>query len=410
MSRAHRDQEHLQQLNQLLGQLRSNPFYRDRLPQCIESLREFREKVGFTTKDEIVQDCRTHPPFGSNLTYPVQSYTRFCQSSGTTSGPLPTIDTPESWASMLEVWEAVFANAKVSTDQTVFFAFSFGPFLGFWTAFDAAVKRGNLSIPGGGLSSEARLQVMARYNAEVLCCTPTYAIRLGEVLAEQPDELRDAIQIRSILVAGEPGGSIPATRKRIEALWPQARIWDHHGMTEVGPVTYQSAAQPLSLLVHEGAFFAEILDPSNQEVAEGEEGELLLTTLHRIARPLVRYRTGDVVRKTWHRDQLCLEGGILGRTDDMTIVRGVNIYPAAIERVVRAFDQVAEYQVIETFRDSMAELEVVIEPHSSGDQSELVEQVERELNSAFSLRIPVRLAEPGDLPRFEFKSKRWVRA
>ncbi len=403
--------ELLEKLQFLLNELSSNPFYRDRLPRSIEDLEDFRQKVGFTTKNEIVQDCRDHPPFGSNLTYPLGQYTRFCQSSGTTAGPLPSLDTPESWGSLLDVWDQVYEHSGVTTDQSIFFAFSFGPFLGFWTAFDAATRRGNLSIPGGGLSSEARIQTMARYGADVLCCTPTYAIRLGEVLSEQPRELRDAIRIRRILVAGEPGGSIPATRAKIEKLWPGAKVWDHHGMTEVGPVSYQVAGAMESLMVHEDAFFAEVIDPETQrEVEDGQQGELILTTLNRIAKPLVRYRTGDLVCKRRINGQLCLEGGILGRVDDMTIVRGVNIYPSAIERIVRQFDDAVEFQVIETVRDSMAELLLVIEPAPGADGPVLAEKMAGELNTAFSLRIPVKLAKEGELPRHEFKSNRWIRS
>ncbi len=402
---------YLDKLRHLLAELASNPFYRGRLPRDVASLDEFRENVGFTTKDDIVADCRDHPPYGTNLTYPIERYCRFCQSSGSTAGPLPTLDTPESWDSMLDVWDEVYRHAGVERGQTVFFAFSFGPFLGFWTAFEAATRRGNIAIPGGGLSSQGRLKLLARYGAQALCCTPTYAIRLGEVLADEPAQIRDSIRIRRILVAGEPGGSIPATRARIEALWPGAKVWDHHGMTEVGPVSYQIAEKPECLLVHEDAFFAEVLDSASlTEVDEGNDGELVLTTLNRIARPLVRFRTGDVVHKSRHRGQLCLEGGILGRADDMTIVRGVNIYPAEVERIVRQFDEVVEFQVIETTRDAMAELEVVIEPKTAEAGRDLAENVQNALANAFSLRIPVKLAEAGELPRFEFKSQRWVKA
>lgn len=401
----------LEKLQFLLNELNSNPFYRDRLPKTVQSLAEFRENIGFTTKEEIVQDCRDSPPFGTNLTYPNERYPRFCQSSGTTAGPLPSLDTPESWASMLDIWDQVFEHAGVSPNQKIFFAFSFGPFLGFWTAFDAATRRGNLSIPGGGLSSEARIQTMARYGTDVLCCTPTYAIRLGEVLSEQPSEIQDSIKVRQILVAGEPGGSIPATCDRIESLWPGAEVWDHHGMTEVGPVSYQIANHRENLIVHEDAFFAEIIDPATGlEVDEGNQGELILTTLNRIAKPLVRYRTGDLVCKTHLDGKLCLAGGILGRVDDMTIVRGVNVYPSAIERIVRQFDEVVEFQVIETVRDSMAELLLKIEPTCEASDSDLAEKIASELNTSFSLRIPVQLVSPGTLPRHEFKAKRWIRA
>jgi len=406
----------LAKLRHLLGELEAgNAFYQPLLREAGLSASSTREeylaRMPFTTKTQITEDIAANPPYGTNLTYPLQAYSRLCQSSGTASGPLPTLDTTESWNALLDVWDQVYEAAGVNSDATIFFAFSFGPFLGFWTAFESATRRGNISIPGGGLGSLARLETMARYEATVVCCTPTYAIRLGEVLAEQSQELRDRIRINKILVAGEPGGSIPATRARIESLWPGAKVWDHHGMTEVGPVTYEHGSKPGSLLVMEDAFIAEILHPETlEEVAEGEEGELILTTLSRVARPLLRYRTGDLVKKSYHEGQLCLEGGILGRIDDMVVIRGVNVYPAALEKVIRQFDEVAEFQVDQWERDHMAELEVQIEPVAEKDlQGDLAERIEVALANAFALRIPVRMADPGSLPRFEFKSKRWIK-
>ncbi|MEZ5432485.1 MAG: hypothetical protein R3F31_15155 [Verrucomicrobiales bacterium] len=137
----------------------------------------------FTTKMDLVWDREEHPPYGSNLTFPIGRYSRYCQSSGTASAPLPTLDTPESWSAMLDCWDRVYDAAGVGSDDVLFFAFSFGPFLGFWTAFECALRRGSRSIPGGGLSSEARLQAMQLNAATVLCCTPTYALRLGEILS-----------------------------------------------------------------------------------------------------------------------------------------------------------------------------------------------------------------------------------
>lgn len=395
--------------------LEGNAFYRPRLQAAglteASSVEDYLSRMPLTTKQQIAEDVSAYPPYGTNLTYPLEQYSRLCQSSGTASGPLPTLDTKESWEALLDVWDQVYAAAGVATNAPIFFAFSFGPFLGFWTAFEAATRRGNIAIPGGGLSSLARLQTMARYRATVLCCTPTYAIRLGEVLASQDAALRDQIRIQKILVAGEPGGSIPATREHIESLWPGAQVWDHHGMTEVGPVTYESTAQRFSLMVVEESFIAEVINPKTlREVPEGSEGELVLTTLDRVARPLLRYRTGDLVRKTYHEDTLCLEGGILGRIDDMVVIRGVNVYPSALEKVIREFPEVAEFQVDLWQKEFMAELEVQIEPreekYMSGD---LADRIEVALGNAFALRIPVRLVSPDSLPRYEFKSKRWIK-
>jgi phenylacetate-CoA ligase len=412
----------LERLRFLLGELRqNNAFYRPKLEAAgldggVESLEAFCAAMAFTTKMDLVWDREEHPPYGSNLTYPRDRYCRYHQSSGTTSEPMAYIDTEESWNAMLDTWERVFEAARIAPDEAIFFAFSFGPFLGFWTAFDAAVRRGNLSIPGGGFSSASRIETMRANGATALCCTPTYAIRLGEILRESGGE---PLPVRKIIVAGEPGGSIPETRARIEELWNGAKVFDHHGMTEVGPVSFEDPSREMCLCIAEEAFLAEVIDAETQkEVAEGETGELVLTTLTRTAAPLLRYRTGDLVRKGYAdladgsgEAVLALEGGILGRLDEMVVIRGVNIYPTAIEKVIRGISEVAEYQVTQTTRDSMAELKVSVEavPEAAAPDK-LVSQVEAAFDKAFALRIPVSLVEAGSLPRFEFKSKRWIRS
>src|SRR5206468_2470798 len=246
-------------------------------------------------------------------------------------------------------WMEIFRAAGVRTGDRVFFAFSFGPFIGFWLAFESAARLGCLCLPGGGLSSAARLRVMMDNGATVLCCTPTYALRLGEAAREEKLDL-SASRVKTIIVAGEPGGSILATRARIESLWAGAQVFDHHGMTEVGPVTYECPARAGVLHVIESAYLAEILDPgTGAPVQPGDSGELVLTNFGRAGSPLLRYRTGDVVRACpdticeCGRSELALEGGILGRIDDMVVVRGVNVYPSAVEEILRAHGGVAEY-------------------------------------------------------------------
>jgi phenylacetate-CoA ligase len=316
------------------------------------------------------------------------------------------IDTPQSWEAMLECWRFVYRGAELKAgEDRLFFAFSFGPFLGFWTAFEAAASD-YLVIPGGGLSSQARLETMARYQATALCCTPTYALRLGESIGAASGVTLDQLAVSKVIVAGEPGGSIPAVRERIEKLW-NARVFDHHGMTEVGPVSFETTDAPSLLQVIEEAYLAEVIDAEGREVADGECGELVLTTLNRTACPLIRYRTGDWVRKRRINDRLCLEGGVLGRVDEMVVIRGVNIYPSAVERVVRQFVGIAEFQIEQRKVDAMDELElrIELEPDAAPD---LVKQLENKLRDTFSMRIPVRLVD--SLPRFEFKAKRWMKA
>ncbi|MDQ3813110.1 MAG: AMP-binding protein [Armatimonadota bacterium] len=412
----------LARLRTLLQELiPANPFYARKLATAnltpeIASLEEFSRRVPFTTKQEIVEDHRAHPPYGSNLTYPLECYTRFNQTSATTGLPLRWLDTTESWNWMLDCWDEVYEAAGVRRGDRIYFAFSFGPFLGFWTAFEAGTRRGCLCVPGGGLSSVARVQAIIDNGISILCCTPTYAIRLAEVALSGNIDLTLA-KVKTIIVAGEPGGSILATRAHIANLWPGARVFDHHGMTEIGPVTYECPQRPGVLHVIESAYYPEIIDPySRQPVAPGGTGELILTNLGRWGSPLLRYRTGDVVRRAaanpcaCGRYDLALEGGILGRTDDMVVVRGVNIFPGAVEDVLRTCPEVAEYRVeIRTYQ-ALPELSIQIEPvPGCVDVAGLVHQLESVLRSTFALRIPVTAVPAGTLPRFEMKARRWVK-
>ena len=412
----------LARLRVLLGALLAgNRFYGPKLRQAglseeVPTLDAFRSSMPFTRKAELVEDQRRHPPYGSNLTYRMDRYTRFSRTSATTGRPMYWLDTPESWQWMLDNWDRVFAAAGVSSRDRVFFAFSFGPFLGFWTAFEAASQRGCLCIPGGGMSSLARLEAILENEVSVLCCTPTYALRLGEVAAEEGIDLSRG-SVRTILVAGEPGGSIGATVAAIERLWPKGRVVDHHGMTETGPVSYGCPREPHRLHVMESGYIAEVIDPGgNRPVAPGEIGELVLTTLGRTGSPLLRYRTGDLVRPSRSQPGGCggcelgLEGGILGRSDDMVVVRGVNLYPGAVEAVIRRCREVAEYRVEVDMRGSLCELKVQAEVScGSVDRPKLERQLETELRSAFALRIPVSIVAAGTLPRPDFKANRWVR-
>jgi phenylacetate-CoA ligase len=300
----------------------------------------------------------------------------------------------------------------VSAADRIFFAFSFGPFIGFWLAFEAGEALGALSIPGGGLSSAARLRAIFTHGANVLCCTPTYALRLAEVAKEEGIDLAKS-PVSTIVVAGEPGGSIPATRARLEEAWPGAKVFDHHGMTEVGPVTYQCPAQAGVLHVLEEAYLPEIIDPETAEpVAAGGTGELVLTTLGRHGSPLIRYRTGDLVTaaespcRCGHLD-LALHGGILGRADDMVVVRGVNVYPSAVEEILRSAGGVAEYRVRISRNDALVEMSVEVEPDGEDDNG-LPKRLANLFQESLALRVPVKIVEPGALPRFELKAKRWM--
>lgn len=410
----------LKQLQAVLAQaLAGNPFYSAKLRAAgvhadLDSLAEYSRRVPFTFKQELAEDQLQNPPYGSNLTYPLERYSRFNQSSGTTRKPMPWLDTPESWDWMLDCWTRVFQSAGVGPQDRIFFLFSFGPFLGFWLAFEAATRMGCLAIPGGGMRSAVRLQLLLDHDVSVLCCTPTYAVRLAEVVAEEKIDL-SAAKVRRIIVGGEPGGSVPATRALIERLWPGARVADHHGMTEIGPVTYECPDRQGVLHVMEAAYIAEVIDPESlRPVGPGGAGELVLTNLGRRGSPLLRYRTRDFVRraKTAHCEcgswELALEGGILGRTDDMVMVRGVNLYPSAVEDVLRSYGGVGEYRVELCSNSALVELKLSVEPlPGQNDPAGLKRQVEAAMQKAFGLRVPVACVPYGTLPRFEAKAHRW---
>jgi phenylacetate-CoA ligase len=408
----------LAQLRRLLAAiLPANSFYRNKLAgldPAIASLEDFQARFPFTTKQELVEDQLRQPPFGTNLTFPAERYTRFHQTSGTTSrAPLRWLDTPESWNGMVESWREILRVAGVRAGDRLYFAFTFGPFIGFWLAFDAAQAMGCLCLPGGGLSSQGRLRAILDNDVTVLCCTPSYAACLAEVAGRENADLH-AGAVRTIIVAGEPGGSVPATRQKLESLWPGARVFDHHGMTETGPVSHQCPALPGTLHVLDSAYLAEVIGAGGKPAQAGDEGELVLTTLGRAASPLLRYRTGDLVRAgdgavcACGRHGTVLRGGILGRTDEMVIVRGVNIYPAAVEEVLRGFPEIAEYQVQVDQSRTLAQLSLRVEPRAGCGQPEaLAGRVGDALHGVFNLRVPVALAAAGSLPRFEMKARRW---
>ena len=370
----------------------------------------------FTFKHELAQDQQQHPPYGTNLTYPLERYARCHQTSGTSGAPLRWLDTAESWAWMVGNWEHVLRVAGVTTSDRVFCAFSFGPFLGFWLAYEAALRLGCLCLPGGGLSSVARVRMILDHGVTVLCCTPTYGIHLAEVAAREKIDL-SASPVRLMIVAGEPGGSIPATRQRLGELWPGMRVFDHHGMTETGPASFECPARAGVLHIIESGYIPEVVNPATGALAgPGEAGELVLTNLGRTGSPLLRYRTGDLVKASRDtvcecgRSELALEGGILGRTDDMIIVRGVNIYPSAVEQIVRGIPEVAEYSVQINETTSMAEMTVQVEPAAEcGDRDAVARSLQQKFEAAWSLRVPVYAVAPGTLPRYELKARRWAK-
>jgi phenylacetate-CoA ligase len=367
-------------------------------------------RLPFTTKEELASDQAAHPPYGSVLTYPRERYCRLHQTSGTAGRPLRWLDTAQSWNWLLDCWDAMYRMVGVGPEERLFFGFSFGPFLGFWTAFDAAVRLGCLCLPGGGMSSGARLRLLLDNEATVVLCTPTYALRLAEAAREEGIDLAGS-SVRMLIVAGEPGGGVPAIRERIESAWG-GRVYDHCGMTEIGALGIECPDNPAGLHLLETDCVPEVIDPATgRPVPIGQTGELVLTNLGRWGSPLLRYRTGDLVCVDPQpcpcgRSFIRLRGGILGRADDMIHVRGNNVYPSVLEALIGRFAEVAEYRVEVDQTAALPVLHVELEPFRTMQAADLAARVDRAIRDELLFRAEVRTVAPGTLPRFEMKARR----
>ena len=400
----------------------TNLFWQPRLQEAgltasgLNSLSDL-QRLPTLRKAELVADQVTHPPYGTNLTRPVGEYQRLHQTSGTTTGlPLRWLDTARNWRGLLQCWEQIYRLMPLHPNQRCCFPFSFGPFLGFWAGFEGALQQGRFAIAAGGLSSESRLQLLKDNKIDLLGCTPTYALRLAEVAKQRGIDL-PALGIQMILVAGEPGGNIPAIRDRITAAWG-AEVVDHWGMTEVGPLGVSAADSRNDLTILETECIAEILQLDRDEaVSPGEPGELVITTLARPDSPVFRLRTGDLVQQSLEADPqgrslLRLAGGVQGRVDDMLIIRGNNVFPSSLEALVLQFSEVAEFRLVVGLMREMQELRIDIEPQPQLDDAavqHLVKRLSGTIKDRFHFQATVRVVPAGSLPRSEMKSRRLVR-
>jgi phenylacetate-CoA ligase len=384
-----------------------NAFQRARLEALRLGTAPHLDELPPLTKRELVQDQERHPPFGTNLTYPLERYTHMHQTSGTTGQPLRVLDTAADW----DWWRDRFAHtlsvAGVGPADRVALAFSFGPHVQFWAAKSGLRQLGAMAIALGGMTSVQRLQTIAEIEATTIWCTPTYALRLLEVACEQRME-STVDSIRLVCCTGEPGASLPAVRSRIEEGFG-SRCVDHAGLTEAGPFGYP-CSEGHGLHVDEGQFVCEILDRECRPVAPGERGELVLTPLLRTGFPVLRYRTGDVVVNSEERcpaghEDRWLPGGIVGRTDDMVVIRGMNVYPSAIEEAVRHVEGSGEFRI--TFyseRSGMDEVKLEVELEKGAAARQLQEVMRQQLG----LRVRVVPVAPGILPRPNGKARRVV--
>ncbi len=371
------------------------------------------------TREQWMDSQFAHPPYGELPTIGGEGAIRVHTTSGTTGkGPLRALDSRKDWAWIAEMWAYGIWGCGVRPGDTAYIAFGYGSFIGFWGLHYAMEKIGVLNVPGGAQPTEMRVRQIVDFQATVVASTPTYALRLAQEARELGIDLPGSAVARVIL-SGEPAGSIPQTKALIEEQWG-AKAFDTAGMTEIGTImVFECEHQPGGTHIIEDHVLEEVIDPDTlHPVAYGEPGERVVTSFGRGAIPLLRYRTGDLVCRVPAATCTCgrgfdiYEGGILGRVDDMKIIRGTNVYPRAIEAIVREYAEVDEFQTVITREGVRDEITLRVELNSDagdGRWQPLADTLHRRLAAAHEgLNFRIERAGAGELPRFELKAKRTI--
>jgi len=396
---------------------KGNPFYQRKLRDhgvSPDEIRTFHDihKLPFVYKREFQKDQEENPPFGTNLSEPLEKYVRYHQTTGTTGRPLKWLDTRQSWnwrgrCAAMSLW-----GSGVRPSDIVFFPFGFGPHAAYWGLFEGVWEIGAMAIAGGGWDTLQRINSILENRATVICCTPTYALRMAEVAKENGIDLRRS-NVRTAIHAGEPGALIPSTRTRIEESWG-ATPFDYPGLTEIGAYGIHCQHQTQSIHVNESEFIVEVINPdTGQPVSEGNVGEMVVTNLGRPCCPGIRFRTGDLAKLIKSacpcgRTFRMLEGGVLGRSDDMIIIRGINLFPSQVGEIVEKHLLVGdEYQMVASSEKS-GEFRVRIELQEGRQKEAVARTISEDLRQRFEIRIEVEVLPLGTLPRSEYKSKRFI--
>src|SRR6267142_1655654 len=375
-----------------------SPFYRRKLKAAgvkaaaVRTLGDLRT-LPFTTKDELKENQAARPPWGDVLAVPLDDVLRIHMTSATTGRPLAFLDTPDDWYGFYHSYARALHAFGVRRSDVVMAAFSYGPWIGYWSGFYAAQDLGCLVFPVGGLSTDQRIDALLNYPITVLGCTPSYALFLAETAAKKGIDL--------------------AKDTKIEAAFG-AKAYDLPGLTEIAAWGFECEARAGLTHVNEDYCYPEVLDEQGRPVRPGERGELVFTSLYRKAMPLIRYRTRDVVqvadrRCPCGRTLTAFEGGVLARLDDMKKVRGVIVYPRRVEELVRPHAGVDEFQIVFRRREGLDDVVVRIDPSPALSRAEcdgLCGQLSDALRIGLGIRVTVEATEPGALPRWDHKARR----
>jgi phenylacetate-CoA ligase len=400
-----------------------SPFYRRKLdaagirPDQVRTLQDV-QRIPFTEKEELRLSQAANPPWGDFACIRPREAVRVFQTSGTTGKPVRVMVGHRDW---FETYYQQFSHYRcgfgLTQEDVLFVPFNYGLYVAWWGFQTAMEKAGLMVIPGGGLSSKDRLRAMLDWEATAICGTPSYLLYLAETARKNGIDLPGS-PIRKVIAAGEPGASIPSTKKAIQSQWG-AECFDDIGSTEITNFSFECLAHEGTHVI-EGMFLAEVVDPETlQPLADGQVGELILSNLCCESMPLIRYRTHDLVRfdRTecrCGRTTLRLDGGILGRSDDMFHFAGVNVFPAQVQSLLHQVDEFSqEYQLVVPPQGSGRRLRVRVEPARDGLRASELDAARERFVEMVKYRITVtpevEVCEMGSLPRVEGKAKRVIR-
>jgi len=378
-------------------------------------------KVPIVKKEDFQRNQREFPPFGNAFTVMPNYQMRFWQTSGTTDRPRVWCETKEDWENGSYNFMRCLYGMGVRPGWRAFIAFGYPPFMAFWHSHSGAEMLGCQVVPKGSLPTVAWLDLIRRLGPTApsfMACTPTYAFRMTEVAQDKGIDPKE-LGIRILLLAGEPGGCVPATKKYLEGVWG-AKVHDVMGSTETGgPImatcSEQAGMQEPSPHLISDHFLLEILDPTTLQRAEGDEGISCVTSLSsRSGMPAIRFLLGDWVKIDHTTKCSCgrsfplIVGGVKSRSDDMIIIKGVNVYPSLIENSVRSVKGLAaEYRIKLSKPIPIVMVESRIKD-SEERYKELAKELEEDLLKKTSLKFEVQVKDPGELPREEVKSRRII--
>ncbi len=401
----------------------NSPFYRKLYQEAgLEpgdiNVFEDIQKVPKIEKGMMIEVQQRDPfPYGDMMTVPLEQVTAFRQTSGTTGTPVYQADTWQDWEWWSESWcYILYAQGYRDTDR-VFIPFGYNIFVAFWAGHYAAEKLGCEVVPGGVLNTQARILKMQELKCNAFMATPTYVLGMADTAINKLgiDPAKD-LNIQKITCAGEPGASIPTTKKRMEEAWG-AKVYDHIGATEIGAWSYECTEQPGGLHINEAFFLVEIEDMETGEIITepGKDGKMVITALDRIAKPCIRFDSKDVIRWADHpcdcgRTFRLIDGGVVGRADDITKVKGVLLAPTAIEEVVRSIPELGdEYEVVVSKKGDIDNilLKVEILPGKEADQESILFRLKDQLRVKTNLGYKIEVHPHESLPRYEVKAKRF---